>query len=218
MSEFINGKPPDRAPRNAAEVVTLVIVCLFFFGMLGMAMLENRSIYQLALPIFLVSWAILLVIHEFGHALMAKALGWRVDLISIGTGYRLTTEVIWGMPTEFRAIPLSGFAMPRPTDLVFPRLKNSLIYAAGPGVELLLIGIFWLVIGHERFFSLEPTLWLIGCQSFCLAAAVGAFFTLVPLSVTTEHGKSWSDGLGMILSWTLPDSHFVDLIESSPDR
>ena len=215
MSQFIKGKIPDRPPRNLSEVLAIVVVSLFFAGMMGADFFKDYSVYKLGIPIFLVSWAVLLVIHEFGHALMARALGWRVEKVCIGTGKLITKKQIFGMPTEFRAIPLSGYAMPRPTDLIQPQMKSFLIFAAGPGIELLLAIGIWIAVGSDMFFSRQPILWLIALQVFSAAAVFGAVMNLVPLPHQNDNGTyAWSDGLGMILSWRLPDEHFAQQITS----
>ena len=143
---------------------------------------------------------------------MAKALGWHVEKISIGTGKLITTRCIWGMPTEFRTIPLSGFAVPRPTDLIQPQMKSFLIYAAGPGVGLLLVGLIYAAVGNDMLLSHQPTLWIIFLQAFCAAAIFGAFISLVPLPYQDGDKKAWSDGLGMILSWFVPDEEYAKMI------
>lgn len=211
MSEFLDGKTPDRPPRNRTEIATLAMFGLFFGGMLLADLLEDFSVFKLSIPVFIISWVVLLVIHEFGHALMAKALGWRVELVSIGTGKIIARKRILGMPTEFRAVPLSGFALPRPADLIHPRMKNFLIYGAGPGSELAIVAVIWWWVGHERFFGLEPDFRLIALQSFSAAATLGALINLIPFPhQMDEGGKAWSDGLGMIMSWRLSDEYFLD--------
>ena len=211
---YINGKVPDRPPRNKAELAAIILLVVFFGGMVGFALFEDFTVYKLSVPFFIASWVILLIIHEFGHALMARALGWRVELVSIGSGRLVFTKRILGMKTEFRAIPLSGFAVPRPTDLIQPQFKNFLIYAAGPGIELALVAAVWLLLG-QALLQKQPSITLILIQSFCIAATFGALVNLVPLPFNTDDGKkAWSDGLGMIMSWRLPTAYFAELLPS----
>lgn len=217
MSEFINGKPPDRSPRNKTEVATIVILGVFFTGLMLAALLKDFSVFKLSIPFFMISWILLLVIHEFGHALMARALGWKVSRVSIGTGKVIAKRKIRGMQTEIRAIPLSGYAQPRPADLIHPQMKNFLIYAAGPGIELFIVGLFWFFLGNETLLSREPFIWLIGIQSFSVAAIFGAIINLIPLAHDSELGKTPSDGLGMILAWKIPDEEYAKWMESPRD-
>ncbi|MDF1751307.1 MAG: site-2 protease family protein [Verrucomicrobiales bacterium] len=195
-------------PPSKPELAAIVMLAVFFGGMMLVALYEEYSVFKLSVPLFLVSWAILLFIHELGHALMAKWLGWRVEKISIGTGKLISQFTILGMPTELRAIPLSGFVIPRPANLAFPRLKCFLIFGAGPGVEIGLALLIWLFLGSETLFSRQPIIWLIALQSFGAAAVFGALVNLVPLNHQTDNGKSPSDGLGMILAWIIPEEQY----------
>ena len=147
--------------------------------------------------------------HEFGHALMARAVGWKVDLISLGFGEVRSRKQILGMPVEFRTFPISGFVLPRPGDLIAPRLKEFLIYAAGPGIELLAVALIALVIGPENLKSTSDSIPMIAVQSFCVAALAGAIMNLIPISFQTGHGLSASDGLGMILCWSRKEESYA---------
>lgn len=211
MSEF---QENENKPLNPTETATVVILTIFFGAMIFASLFKEFSIYKLSVPIFIVSWAVLLVIHEFGHAIMAKLVGWHVDKVSIGTGRLIGVKKICGLETEFRAIPLSGYVIPRPADLVKPQLKNFLIYFAGPGIELFLVAVLWSFTGSEVLFQRQPELWIITIQTFCSAAVFGAFVNLIPLPFESGHGKKTpSDGLGMILSWQIPDSEYAKWIE-----
>lgn len=199
---------PDRGPETPNEWGVMVIISLTFAVMIGFELARDFSVAKLSGPFFLISWVILLVIHELGHALAAKFLGWHVDLVCIGTGKVRFRRRIFGMPVEFRTIPISGFAQPRPADLISPQLKQATIYAAGPGIELLLVAGIALFIGPGELLQRSSNVGIIALQSFCVAAIFGAGFNLIPFSHQTKDGIAWSDGLGMIMSWKIPTSEF----------
>lgn len=200
--------PPDRAPETPNEWGILVIFSSFFALFLVIELAQNFTPAKLSVPFFLISWVFLLILHEFGHALVAKLLGWEILLVSIGHGLVRARMTLWGTPVEFRTLPLSGFVLPRPGNLVAPRLKQFLIYAAGPGIELLAVAIIVVVIGPATMLSRSPEVGLIAAQSFCVAALFGAIFNLLPFPHPTAEGTAWSDGLGMILCWQIPDEEF----------
>ena len=217
-SPFQNQKPPDRSPRTKNEKGILTILGFFFALFLSMELARDFTIAKLSVPFFLISYVILLWIHEMGHALMARSVGWRVSLISIGSGKVRGTGRILGMPIEYRTIPLSGFVRPQPTDMIAPRLKEFLIYAAGPGIELLLVAIAVLVLGSDTLLQRSPDVGILAVQSFLVAALFGALMNLIPLPHQTDKGVAWSDGLGMILCWKLPDEWFRDrILQPEPD-
>ncbi len=199
---------PDRGPETPNEWGVMVIIALTFAVLIGLELAKDFTVAKLSVPFFLISWVILLVVHEFGHALAAKFLGWHVDLVCIGTGKVRFRRRIFGMPVEFRSIPISGFAQPRPADLISPQLKQCVIYAAGPGIELLLVAVIAALVGPNAMLHRSQEVWIVALQSFCVAAVFGAGFNLIPFPHQTRNGVAWSDGLGIIMSWKIPTSEF----------
>ncbi|HEY4595718.1 MAG TPA: site-2 protease family protein, partial [Thermoanaerobaculia bacterium] len=99
---------------------------------------------------FAFSLGVIIVVHEAGHLLVAKAFGVRVLTFSVGFGKRL-----WGFrrgETDYRvsAVPLGGYVRlggenPEevdPTDprefLNKPRWQRILVYLAGPAANIVL--------------------------------------------------------------------------------
>lgn len=98
---------------------------------------------------FLFALGVIIVVHEAGHLLVAKAFGVRVLTFSVGFGKR-----IWGMQrgeTEYRvsAVPLGGYvrlsgenpeeATNDPRDFLSkPRWQRILVYLAGPAMNVIL--------------------------------------------------------------------------------
>lgn len=205
---------PDRAPQTPNEWGILVIFSFFFALFLTLELARDFTPVKLSLPFFLLSWVLLLILHEFGHAFTARLLGWRILLVSIGHGMVRKRMNVLNTPVEFRTLPLSGFVLPRPADLVAPRLKQFLIYAAGPGIELAAVVLLVAFIGPEAMLRRSPDVGMIAAQSFCAAAVFGAIVNLIPFPHQTAQGAAWSDGLGMILCWRIPDEEFRRRMES----
>src|SRR5258708_18156469 len=105
--------------------------------------------------IFLVL-GVMILVHEWGHFIVARLFGVRVDVFSIGFGPRLF-GIKWGA-TDYRisALPLGGYVRMAGQDLSGvdsnevaptgapdelmskPRLQRMLISFAGPAVNLLM--------------------------------------------------------------------------------
>ncbi|MGB0152643.1 MAG: M50 family metallopeptidase [Verrucomicrobiales bacterium] len=198
--------PPERSPNTPNEWGIIVIISLFFGLFIALEVFSDFSPVKLSVPFFLASWILLLVIHEGSHALVAKAMGWHVAQIVIGSGQRRGGFTIARTQIEFRSIPLSGFVIPLQTDNIAPRLKHFCIYAAGPGVELLFAAILGALIGPDTLLQRTGDIPTIAAQSFIMAAFLGSFINLLPFSFVSGGQRSWSDGLGMILCWRLPEN------------
>jgi regulator of sigma E protease len=98
---------------------------------------------------FAFALGVIIFVHEFGHLLVAKAFGTRVDTFSLGFGKRL-----WGFrrgDTDYRLslIPLGGYvklggedaesATGDPREFQSkPRWQRVLVYLAGPAMNILL--------------------------------------------------------------------------------
>ena len=145
---------------------------------------------------FFIVFGLAVIVHEFGHLIVAKWCGARVDVFSIGFGRKLW-GVKWG-ETEYQValVPVGGFvkiAGMDPTEeltgaswefLSIAPWKRILILFAGPGMNIVLaFAIFYvLLVGLGE--SVTPTTtigvvpdgspgWEIGLQAGDSIAAVG---------------------------------------------
>src|SRR4051812_43775943 len=159
---------------------------------------------------FAFSLGVIIVVHEAGHLLVAKAFGVRVLTFSVGFGKRL-----WGLrrgETDYRvsAVPLGGYVRlggenPEevdPTDprefLNKPRWQRILVYLAGPAANILLaILVFGIVfmVGIEvmSFPDMPPVIG--GIEAHSSAAQAGLQRGDRILTLKGERMESWQDVL-----------------------
>lgn len=190
----------DKSPTTTGEKVFILLISLVVFSMLCMEILTNYEPKKLSALLFVVFWIPLLVIHEFGHAIMAKMLGWKVQRVVLGVGKILALGHWFNAPVEFRAIPLEGFVKIAPKSLHQARLKHAVIYFAGPGIELLLFALIAMYFGgFDNLFTITNDYTRIALQSFAFVALVGAVLNLVPQAIVTKDGTTPNDGLGIFL-------------------
>ena len=96
-----------------------------------------------------------------------------------------------------------------PSSLESPRLKNAFIYAAGPGIELLLVGLIIAILGWDTDTSAPESYGVAALQAICHAGLVGVFINLLPLSATPG---AMTDGMGIVQSPFLPRVYFEGMM------
>ncbi len=197
---YFDQRDNDKQPASKAEKVFILIISLAFLFMMVMEIYTNFEPKKMGALLFVIFWVPLLFIHEFGHALMAKVLGWRVKRVVLGVGKIMMTSRLFNAPVEIRSIPLEGFVQIAPRDTNLARFKHALIYFAGPGIELLFFFaiVYWLG-GFDQFFTVTNDYMRIALQSFAFAALAGAVLNLIPLGITTKDGSTPNDGMGILL-------------------
>jgi hypothetical protein len=194
--------PAGRRPMSPAEARISAIVGIVFTIMILFAVFEDYSVQRLSVVLVLLFWVPMLVLHELGHAIVARLLGWRVREIVIGFGRDLWQWQIGETRIRVKLAPVEGYVLPAPKNARYVRAKSMLIYAAGPGAELLLLGILLQIFGWEFIFDGSGELLQVVLQSLAIAILLGAGFNLLPFSTD----GAVSDGLGIISSPFLSDT------------
>ena len=203
--------PPDEyEPLTPGERVQYGLLVVIIFGLFAAEVIRDYQPVKLSALLIVAFWPLLLVLHEAGHALMALLLGWRVRRFVIGMGRVVGRFRIGATRVEVRVAPVEGFVVPVPTNLVMPRLKNALVYFAGPGIEIVLVLILVALLGAEKLLTRTEDLSVIAMQSLALSAAIGIIVNLIPHGITTPQGFIANDGLGILRSFSLPDEHFEE--------
>lgn len=216
LKMHIDQRDYDKQPTSKGEKIFLIVVSLIFVFMMSMEIITNYEPKKLGALLFIVFWIPLLFIHEFGHALMAKLLGWHVTRIVIGMGKVFTRTRMFNAPMEIRMIPLEGFVQIAPKNLRLARFKHALIFFAGPGIELLaFIIIMNLLGGFENLFTITNDYFRIALQSFAFAALAGAVLNLIPLGILTKDGSTPNDGMGILLCLFATEMDYETWIEEA---
>jgi hypothetical protein len=197
--------PAPRRPLTRGERLGAAFVSLFILGLFAAELLREPSVRKLSVVFIALSWGPLLVIHELGHAVCARLVGFRVHEIVLGFGPELARFRALGARVTLRLIPVEGYVLPSPTRVEGARAASALVYFAGPAAELLAAGLVTLWIGGDTMFGTSDQVGVIAAQSFGVAALLGAGMNLIPHAAAGQA----SDGLGILLSFRTSDETFV---------
>ena len=183
------------------------------FGLFGLDIAVDFEPAKLSVLFILLFWIALLVTHEAGHAIAARLLGWHVGRIVLGFGRTWVRIRSYSAEIEIRSFPVTGFVLCVPTHLRQPRLRNALIYFAGPGTDLLIAALVIAIVGYDRILTPSADLGMIALQSLAVASLAQGVLNLIPFPSVSDGEFIVNDGLGIIRSFTLPDSYFAQQIE-----
>lgn len=209
----------DKKPSTLGERLFIYGLTAVFLSLMLLEIFTNYEPRKLAALFFIVWWLPLVFVHEFGHAVVAHALGWQVQRTVIGFGRVLYQGQLFNAPLELRLIPLEGFVQFKPVYGRGMRYKHALTYFAGPGIELLLAFSIMLLMGWNNFFLIEDDYTKLAFQALAYAALAGAIINLIPTGVVTHEGETPNDGLGILVSLFSSDQAYKKALgtEREPD-
>ena len=178
---------------------------------------------------FIVVLSVLILVHEFGHFLVARLFGVGVLKFSLGFGPRIAGRTIGITDYRLSAIPLGGYVkmvgdepdaeiLPEDIPLSFnhkPLFKRFLIVAAGPFSNLLLaVIIFFGLFLITGIPVLNPVVGKIDSDSS--AARAGIQINDIVTAIDGQAIDSWETMAGMIASSQGRDLTLTLLREGQP--
>lgn len=165
--------------------------------------------------VFIFTLSVIIVVHEFGHFIIAKRLGVRVEKFSLGFGWRLFRKKKGDTEYSVSAIPLGGYVKLAGDNLEEYKGQKDEFYSQKPGrrFQIIFCGpLLNYIMGFLCF-------WLIFCVGYPrLTAGVGSLMdgygakeagVLVGdkiIAIDAEKVLFW-DELQKIIQTKKPDSH-----------
>jgi regulator of sigma E protease len=159
---------------------------------------------------FLIVLSVLVFVHELGHFLVARWLGVKVYVFSIGFGKRLITKHWKGTDWSFSLIPLGGYVKMKGQEDLNPSLSNNdpdsynslspmqriYILLAGPAANFLLAFVLYIFIGLLGNNHLSPTIGKVIENSPAQIAGLKANDEII--RINDSEIKTWDDLSGII--------------------
>jgi len=179
----------DRKPKTSGDKFFIVVISVAFLVLMGLEIADEFSPAKSGAILIIFFWVPMLVLHELGHAIVAKIFGWKLNEIVIGFGESITSFQALGTNIKVNKIPLEGFVNCEPAGQPYSRWKHALIYFAGPGIELLIVAMIALYLGFDNLFKPGTSYTVVALQSCAYAALLGAVMNLIPMSVKHGEGK-----------------------------
>ncbi|MDB6066724.1 MAG: hypothetical protein JWR26_2932 [Pedosphaera sp.] len=155
---------------------------------------------------------LLVLPHEFGHAIAGKAVGFRVFHVIVGLGRTLYKRRIMGFNFEIKTVFFGGVTIATPRSANCFRLRHALFIFAGPFVSV--------VIGWLAFILCPRPIWphvdlqlganpflpiiqaagqkLMPLQILLVANLYLLVASLWPRMINTSYGKIANDGLALL--------------------
>jgi hypothetical protein len=197
--------PAPRLPVSRGERMIVLVLALGLLALFVADLAQGFSSHKLSVLFVVLFWGPLLVLHELGHTVAARLVGWNVSEIVIGFGRELHRFRVGGTRVHVRALPVEGYVISSPTSGSYARArsKQAFIYFAGPLTELLVLAVLFPILDF-RLPSPDDGVGRVALESLGVAAAAGALCTLFPYR---SQGNP-SDGLGMLLSWFASEDSF----------
>ena len=154
---------------------------------------------------FLIVLSVLVFVHELGHFLVARLLGVKVYVFSIGFGKRLVTKHWKGTDWSFSLIPLGGYVKMKGQEDLNPALANNdidsyqrktpferiLILLAGPFANFLLAFVLYIFIGLLGNNHISPTIGKVVENSPAYSAGLKANDEIIRINETKI--RTWDD-------------------------
>lgn len=170
---------------------TLVLIAL-----ISMGVFHEAFVYFLVYAGIVAVMYLSVLPHEFGHALMAAAVGYQPLAIIWGSANTRLDRRIFGIRTMIGEAPQGGVTFFDPVNDTWPRLKQAAVTAAGPLTNLLIAAMAWAARG-----MIEPSGHLV-LRSVLLVIAVGNVIlclgNLWPAAAVTVAGTVPNDGLKLL--------------------
>jgi len=138
--------------------------------------------------------AVLIVVHESGHALMTRLVGWRVRAVVIGAGSVVCRFQVAGIPVVIHLWPIWGYVQPEFASTHGMRWKFILVVLAGPAFELALLALLLWLLDVQAILVLDNAARTFAAVTLCVMILFDVISSLAPWTFRTPERAFKTDG------------------------
>lgn len=163
------------------------------------------------LALFVLAYMPVMLLHEAGHAAMGRLLGFRSYGVVVGFGRLLWRSSVWGVPVEWRAIPMGAVTRAALVSSAGARWRMALFAFAGPLANLLALALVWPRVPGPDAWAVDfgyaggLALGWAGANALCAAGNLIPFRHANPLGLLASDGllivQALRAGPGVVSEW-----------------
>ncbi len=150
-------------------------------------------------------WLILfpiIFIHEMGHALTARILGFKVFSVTMGYGRKILEFELFQIPIIFNLFPLQGLTLALAKTRRLFKTRMWLYVAGGPATHILSVFLCYQILGADGFLeTISPRNLFLGfapLTGFIYANAFLFLNAMIPRKLHLPTGPAFNDGYQLL--------------------
>jgi Tetratricopeptide repeat len=177
--------------RSRRTIVSFAVGLLLITALLvRLSGVEPASALILAFLASCLMQPIVVILHELGHALTARALGLEVGAVLIGTGRLVGSIEFFGMPVHFYAWPVFGRTYVGAYQVRAPMPRLWLSVLMGPGANALVV---WATVAYWH--PLSTVVHPLILMMWMVLNLMSAGLNLLPFTFSELGQIAYSDGM-----------------------